>query len=147
MLAEKNSILNRILHEIEAWLWRRGFQHVLVRQVMKIQIIFLFFSLLIGIIALTWTIDGMTFALGVVIFAHILWGISGQILGFSLTTYSGGLLFLLLFKSGLRLAIAALVLYVAFKVYNASAIVLVCGLTASTAVALGTFAHAHFKRA
>ncbi len=144
---QDNSFLTRLVHPLDAWLWRRGFQNPLVRQMLKSQIIFVLLAAVLGCVALPWTAHGLTFALGVIIFAHIFWGISGQVLGFSLTTYSRGLLFLLLIRSALRLVITAVVLYVAFVVFNASAIVLVCGVIASMALALGTFACIHFQRA
>ncbi len=141
------NVLARSVHAVDAWLWRRGFQNPLVRRMLKSQIIFVLLAVVAGTIALPWTEHGLTFALGIALFAHIFWGISGQVLGFSLTKYSRGLLFLLLIRSALRLVITAVVLYVAFVVFNASAIVVVCGVTASMALALGTFARIHFQRA
>ncbi len=147
MYKEEKSFIFRSVHAVDAWLWRRGFQNPLVRRMLKSQIIFVLFSVLAGLVALPWTAHGVTFALGVAIFAHIFWGISGQVMGFSLTRYSRGLLFLLLMRSGLRLLVTAVVLYVAFVVFNASALVIVFGVTASMALALGTFARIHFQRA
>ncbi len=140
------SLLARAVHPLDAWLWRRGFQNPLVRFMLKIQVLFFLFALTAGLMALPWTPHVATFAVGSAIFANIFWGISGQVLGLSLTKYSGGLLFLLLLRTGFRLALAAAILYVAFVVFKASALAIVCGVTASMGLALGTFAYNHFSK-
>ncbi len=145
-----SNIFANCFHALEAMLWRRGFHHPLVRRLLVVQIAFVILCFTVGVIALKWSMHGISFALGVTIFAHIFWGISGQILGFSLAKSSKGQrgqLVLLLFSSSIRLLIAALVLYVAFVVLKASALVLVCGVTASMVLALTTFARMHFNRA
>ncbi len=144
--SENSTHMFKAVHALDAWLWRRGFYNPLVRFMLKVQILFFLFVCFLGLIALPWTAHGLTFAVGAAIFANIFWGISGQILGLSLTKFSGGLLFLLLIRTGLRLALAAAVLYVAFVVFKASALAIVCGVTASMGLALGTFAYNHFSK-
>ncbi len=146
MQSDTSSLPARLVHHLDAWLWRRGFHHALVRFMLKVQVLFFFFVLMAGLMALPWTAHVVTFAVGSAIFANIFWGISGQVLGLSLTKYSGGLLFLLLLRTGFRLALAAAVLYVAFVVFHASALAIVCGVTASMGLALGTFAYNHFSK-
>ncbi len=144
------NIVHKIFHAVEAFLWRRGFHHSLVRHMLTAQVIFVILSLCVGLLILPWTVQGISFALGVVIFAPIFFGISGQVLGFSLTTAKDkqrGHLFLLLLSSSIRLIVAAFILYIAFVMLKASALVLVCGVTASMALALATFARIHFMRA
>ncbi len=143
---KNENIFSKGFHALEAILWRRGFHHPMVRQMLATQIIFVLLSLCVGLALLPWSMHGISFTLGIAIFAHIFWGISGQILGFSLTKSSRGQLVLLLFSSSIRLLVAAFVLYVAFVVLKASALVLVCGITASMALALTTFARIHFMR-
>ncbi len=145
MLKQEN-VLARAVHGLDAWLWRRGFYNPLVRFMLKVQVLFFLFALLVGFMALPWTEHVVTFSVGCAIFANIFWGISGQVLGLSLTKFSGGLLFLLLIRTGFRLALAAAVLYVAFVVFKASALAIVCGVTASMGLALGTFAYNHFSK-
>ncbi len=143
-------IFAHCFHALEAVLWRRGFHHPLIRRLLVVQIVFVILCFMVGLIALKWSMHGISFAMGVTIFAHIFWGISGQVLGFSLAQSAKGQrgqLVLLLFSSSIRLLIAAFVLYVAFVVLKASALMLVCGVTASMVLALATFARIHFKRA
>ncbi len=146
MTTESSKAKQGLVHHLDAWLWRRGFYNPLVRFMVKIQVIFFIFTCIVGILALQWTPHALTFAVGSAIFANIFWGISGQILGLSLTKFSGELLFLLLFRTGFRLALAAAILYVAFVVFKASPLVMVCGVTASMGLALGTFAYNHFSK-
>ncbi len=146
MSQENVSFVARSVHKLDAWLWRRGFHNPLVRYMLKMQILFFLFALCAGVSALPWTAHVVTFAVGSAIFANIFWGISGQVLGLSLTKFSGGLLFLLLLRTGFRLALAAAILYVAFVVFKASALAIVCGVTASMGLALGTFAYNHFSK-
>ncbi len=146
----QNNIFSKGFHTLEAILWRKGMHHPLIRHMLAVQMVFLFVAILCGLFLLPWSMHGVSFALGIAIFAHIFWGISGQILGFSLANSAEGhrgKLVLLLFSSSIRLLIAAFVLYVAFVVLKASALVLVCGVTASMVLALATFARIHFKRA
>ena len=54
--------------------------------------------------------------------------------------YSSGLLLGVLLRSGFRLLLTAVLLYVSLIVCNAPAFALVCGVAANVAVALGTYA-------
>ena len=134
------------IHALDAWLWRRGFYNPIIRLMLRVQLLFLLIVLLIGLLALPVTAHLVTFFLGVAISANIFWGLSKQVLGISLARFSGGLFFSLLFGTGFRLALAAAILYVAFVIFNASALAIVAGVTTSMGLALGTFAYSHFSK-
>ncbi len=138
--SSKLGLLSSITHKIEAWLWRRGFHNPAIRALLRDQICFLLLSLMVGLIALPWTGLALHFALGVLVFVNVFAGIAKHLLSLNLNTYSSGLLMGVLFRTTLRLGITAILLYVVLIVYNASAVALACGVTASMAVALGTFA-------
>ncbi len=134
----------KFIHKIEAWLWQRGFHVPLIRIMLRNQICFLILSLVFSLAFLPWTHKGLHFTAGVLVFVNVVWGIARHLLSINLNAYSFGLLLGVLLRTTIRLGLTAALLYVLLIVYHASAVALVCGITAGVAVALGTFAHQHF---
>ncbi len=130
----------KIIHSIETWLYKWGFHNPAIRALMRDQVCFLIVSLLAGLLALPFTALILHFALGVLVFVNVFVGTAKHLISINLNTYSTGLLMGVLLRTTLRLVITGILLYVVLIVYNASAVALACGVTASMAVALGTFA-------
>lgn len=133
-------MIKGMVHSIDAWLWRLGMHNPQIRAVVRTQLLFVGITLLGGGLLAPLTHWPLWFAVGAAIFANVFWGLARHFLRVTLTAYSSGLLLGLLLRSGLRLLITAGILYVALIVCAAPAAAVVCGMTAGTAVALGTYA-------
>ena len=133
-------MIKGMAHGIEKWLWRSGMHNPRVRAIVCVQICFALAVLALGALLTPLTAWALWFAVGAAIFANVFWGLARYFSRVTLTAYSSGLLLGLLLRSGARLLLTGAALYVALIVCSAPAAALVCGITAGTAVALGTYA-------
>lgn len=133
-------MLKNMVHTIDAWLWRRGFHHPEVRAVARAEMLFAGSTLAVGAGVFAWTQWPVWFGAGAAVFAWSFCGLAHYLLRARLTAYSTALLLGLLLRSGGRLLLTAVMLYVALIICSAPAAALFGGVIAGSVVALGTYA-------
>ena len=117
------------IHRLDAMLWRRGFHRPEVRLVMRNELIFSVFLLVLGICFLPLTSWLLWFATGALIITWNFYGLARFIQGLSLSAYSQTLLIGMLVRSNLRLVFSALILYWILVWLEASVWAVVAGIT------------------
>lgn len=134
-------------HFLDAWLWRRGIGHPVIRPLLRNEI--LLSALLLAGGALLWSKTDWVFWFGVgtSIMTLTFWSLSRFFLCRDLSQYSSTLLWGVLLRWLARLAGLTVLLYVVLIECRAPVIAILGGLTAATAVALGSFALASRNRA
>ncbi len=140
---KSNSVLNlpsAMAHKIEKWLWKRGIYLPQIRALLRDQICFVILCLAAAIFFIPFSAKVLHFTVGSFIFTFMFGGIAKHLLSLNLNGFSTGLFMFVLLGTTIRLGFAALILYVALIMYDASAMALAGGVTASMAIALGTFA-------
>lgn len=133
-------MIKSAMHTLDAWLWRSGMHNPLVRAMVRAQAVFAGAALLAGASAAAFSLWPLWFAVGAVIFANVCWGLARHFSRVALTPYSPRLVMGVFLRSGARLLCVGGVLYAALVVCRAPAVALVCGITAGTAVVLGSYA-------
>lgn len=126
--------------KIEAFLWHRGVHNEQIRTLLCFQIYFAGASLLLGGLLAPLSLWPLWFAAGAVVFANIFWGLARHMSHTRLAVYNGGLLVSVLLRAGVRLLLAAGLLYVVLIVCQAPPALVVAGVIAGSMVAFGTYA-------
>lgn len=129
-----------LTHKLDAWLWRRGLHHPLLRYLVRGQIVFTGLILLVGASLSLWTLWLLWFGVGAAVIAQVFWGLVRHMAHLRLESYHSGLLIGVLLRFGARLLMTAVLLYIVLIVCHAPATAIVYGMTAAIAVAIATFA-------
>ncbi len=131
--------------KLDAWLWRHGFHNAQVRYVTRAQIMGAVIFLATGVALALFSTWIFWFGVGFALHGANFFFLARQILGMNLSAYRNAMLVVLLSSSGLRLALTALMLYVALVACSAPAGAIAGGLIAAVLTALGSYALAHFR--
>lgn len=123
-------------HAIDAWLWRHGIQHDLIRFVVLAELLATAAAFIIG--GALWVVTPwfFWFAVGTALMAQVFWGLARFFLRTDLSSYRTALLVVALSRWTARLLFTGIVIYVALVWCRAPASALLGGLTGSMAVAL-----------
>lgn len=134
------------VHWLDAWLWRQGISHQVIRPLLRNVVLLSGFFLLGG--ALSWFLTDwfFWFGAGVGIMALTLWSLSRFFLRRGLGIYSSALLWVVLLRWLGRLIALSVILYVALVVCRAPVSAILGGLTAGTVTALVSFVLAMRKK-
>ena len=135
------------VHWLDAWLWRRGIGHPIIRPLVRNEILLAGFSLLAGVLLLGLTDWLFWFGTGAAVMALTFWSLARFFLRRGLGEYNSALLWLVLLRWLARLALLAGLLWLALVEYRAPAGAILGGVTAGAITALGSFALATRKGA
>lgn len=132
--------LKTMIHSLDAWLWRRGIDHPVIRPLVRNEMLLTGIFLLGGGVAFTLTPWFFWFGVGVGIMTLTFWSLARFFLRSDLGEYSVAFLRVVLFHWGGRLLFLAALLYVSLIVCMAPVSAILGGLTVAAAAALLTFA-------
>ena len=135
------------MHWLDAWLWRHGIGHPVIRPLVRNQILLAGLSLLAGVLLLPRTDWMLWFGVGATVMALTFWSLARFFLRRGLGEYSSALLWLVLLRWLARLALLTALLYLGLVVYRAPAGAILGGVTAGAVTALCSFALASRRRA
>lgn len=130
----------KMIHSLDAWLWRRGIGHPAIRALLRNEILLAAVFLLGGglaFIATTWI---FWFGTGLAIMAWTFWGLARFFLRQGIGDYSTAFLRLVLVRWVGRLVIIGVLLYVALVICKAPVFAIVGGMAAAGACALASYA-------
>jgi hypothetical protein len=132
--------LKKMIHSLDAWLWRRGIDHPAIRVLLRNEILLTAVFLAGGGLAFAVTAWFFWFGVGLAIMAWTFWGLSRFFLRRGLGDYSTAFLRIVIVRWVGRLAIIGALLYWALIVCKAPVFALVGGMAAAGACALASFA-------
>ena len=132
--------LRTMMHSLDAWLWRRGVRHPVIRPLVRNEVLLTALSLLCGGIVFSITPWFLWFGVGLGIMALTFWSLARFFLRTGLGEYSAAFLRVVLLRWGGRLLLFAGLLYLALAVWQAPVTAILGGLTAGAVTALLTFA-------
>lgn len=135
-------MLGPLLKDIDNWLWRRGISHPVILPLVRNLILFTGICLGMGGVGYAHMPGLFWFGVGAAMITWTFWGLARFFLRQSLGEYSTAFLRVVLLRWGGRLAVLAVVTYVALAVCGAPLTALLGGLAAATALALITYAWA-----
>ncbi|MDO5483643.1 MAG: hypothetical protein Q4F27_01920 [Desulfovibrionaceae bacterium] len=127
-------------HWLDAWLWRRGIEHPVIRPLLRNEILLAALFLISGALVLPQTDWLFWFGVGVAIMALTFWSLARFFLRRGLGEYSNALLWVVLLRWVARLAGLTILLYLALIVCKAPVLAILGGLTVGVATGLGSFA-------
>lgn len=128
------------MHNLDAWLWRRGIDHPAVRVLLRNEILLTVLFLAVGALFFAATPWFFWFGMGLGIMTWTFWGLARFFLRHGLGDYSTAFLRLVLLRWLGRLLILGGLLYVVLIVCKAPVSAIVGGLTAAGASALLSYA-------
>ena len=126
-------MLGPLLKDIDNWLWRRGISHPVILPLVRNGMGGVGYAHMPGL---------FRFGVGAAMITWTFWGLARFFLRQPLGEYSTAFLRVVLLRWGGRLAVLAVVTYVALAVCGAPLTALLGGLAAATALALITYAWA-----
>ncbi len=132
--------LRTMTHSLDAWLWRRGISHPVIRPLVRNELLLTALFLLGGGIAFAATPWFFWFGVGLGIMTLTFWSLARFFLRAGLGEYSTAFLRVVLLRWGGRLLLLAGLLYLALVVWKAPVTAILGGLTAGAVTALLTFA-------
>ena len=135
-------MLGPLLKDIDNWLWRRGISHPVILPLVRNLILFTGICLGMGGVGYAHMPGLFWFGVGAAMITWTFWGLARFFLRPPLGEYSTAFLRVVLLRWGGRLAVLAVVTYVALAVCGAPLTALLGGLAAATALALITYAWA-----
>ena len=135
-------MLGPLLKDIDNWLWRRGISHPVILPLVRNLILFTGICLGMGGVGYAHMPGLFWFGVGAAMITWTFWGLARLFLRQPLGEYSTAFLRVVLLRWGGRLAVLAVVTYVALAVCGAPLTALLGGLAAATALALITYAWA-----
>lgn len=135
-------MLGPLLKDIDNWLWRRGISHPVILPLVRNLILFTGICLGMGGVGYAHMPGLFWFGVGAAMITWTFWGLARFFLRQPLGVYSTAFLRVVLLRWGGRLAVLAVVTYVALAVCGAPLTALLGGLAAATALALITYAWA-----
>jgi len=138
-------MIKEIIHSVDAWLWRRGFENAVIRNIAKIELLLSAILLSLGLAFAGLNSWIFYFSIGFMVFAWNFCCMAHFILRQTLTTYSSAFIINMLLRFGSRFLVTAIVLYMALIEYSAPASAIVSGLTMGVAVIVLTFVFSGFS--
>ena len=135
-------MLGPLLKDIDNWLWRRGISHPVILPLVRNLILFTGICLGMGGVGYAHMPGLFWFGVGAAMITWTFWGLARFFLRQPLGEYCTAFLRVVLLRWGGRLAVLAVVTYVALAVCGAPLTALLGGLAAATALALITYAWA-----
>lgn len=132
--------LKTMTHSLDAWLWRRGIGHPVIRPLVRNELLLTALFLLGGGAAFSATPWFFWFGVGLGIMTLTFWSLARFFLRAGLGEYSTAFLRVVLLRWSGRLLLLAGLLYWALIVCKAPVTAILGGLTAGAATALITFA-------
>ena len=135
-------MLGPLLKDIDNWLWRRGISHPVILPLVRNLILFTGICLGMGGVGYAHMPGLFWFGVGAAMITWTFWGLARFFSRQPLGEYSTAFLRVVLLRWGGRLAVLAVVTYVALAVCGAPLTALLGGLAAATALALITYAWA-----
>ena len=135
-------MLGPLLKDIDNWLWRRGISHPVILPLVRNLILFTGICLGMGGVGYAHMPGLFWFGVGAAMITWTFWGLARFFLRQPLCESSTAFLRVVLLRWGGRLAVLAVVTYVALAVCGAPLTALLGGLAAATALALITYAWA-----
>lgn len=135
-------MLGPLLKDIDNWLWRRGISHPVILPLVRNLILFTGICLGMGGVGYAHMPGLFWFGVGAAMITWTFGGLARFFLRQPLGEYSTAFLRVVLLRWGGRLAVLAVVTYVALAVCGAPLTALLGGLAAATALALITYAWA-----
>lgn len=135
-------MLGPLLKDIDNWLWRRGISHPVILPLVRNLILFTGICLGMGGVGYAHMPGLLWFGVGAAMITWTFWGLARFFLRQPLGEHSTAFLRVVLLRWGGRLAVLAVVTYVALAVCGAPLTALLGGLAAATALALITYAWA-----
>ena len=135
-------MLGPLLKDIDNWLWRRGISHPVILPLVRNLILFTGICLGMGGVGYAHMPGLFWFGVGAAMITWTFWGLARFFLRQPLGEYRTAFLRVVLLRWGGRLAVLAVVTYVALAVCGAPLTALLGGLAAATALALITYAWA-----
>ena len=135
-------MLGPLLKDIDNWLWRRGISHPVILPLVRNLILFTGICLGMSGVGYAHMPGLLWFGVGAAMITWTFWGLARFFLRQPLVEYSTAFLRVVLLRWGGRLAVLAVVTYVALAVCGAPLTALLGGLAAATALALITYAWA-----
>ena len=135
-------MLGPLLKDIDNWLWRRGISHPVILPLVRNLILFTGICLGMGGVGYAHMPGLFWFGVGAAMITWTFCGLARFFLRQPLGEYSTAFLRVVLLRWGGRLAVLAVVTYVALAVCGAPLTALLGGLAAATALALITYAWA-----
>ena len=135
-------MLGPLLKDIDNWLWRRGISHPVILPLVRNLILFTGICLGMGGVGYAHMPGLFWFGVGAAMITWTFRGLARFFLRQPLGEYSTAFLRVVLLRWGGRLAVLAVVTYVALAVCGAPLTALLGGLAAATALALITYAWA-----
>ena len=135
-------MLGPLLKDIDNWLWRRGISHPVILPLVRNLILFTGICLGMGGVGYAHMPGLFWFGVGAAMITCTFWGLARFFLRPPLGESSTAFLRVVLLRWGGRLAVLAVVTYVALAVCGAPLTALLGGLAAATALALITYAWA-----
>ena len=132
--------LKSMTHSLDAWLWRRGVSHPVIRPLVRNELLLTALFLLSGGMIFAVTPWFFWFGVGLGLMAMTFWSLARFFLRVGLGEYSTAFLRVVLLRWGGRLLLLAGLLYLALIVWQAPVTAILGGLTAGVVAALLTFA-------
>lgn len=133
-------MINRLIHAVDAWLWRQGLGHPVIMPVIRNELLLAGGLLLLGVAASFFTTWPFWFAFGLAIMAVTVYSLSRFFLKTRLDAFSSALLMQVLFRWLGRLLVISVLVYLALVEWRAPVTALAGGVAGATIVALVTFA-------
>lgn len=131
--------MRKWIHKLEALLWRQGISHPVILPLLRNEFCAVIAVLLCGIALLPWTLWPLSFGLGLLCMAWILWAWARFFFRVPLGEYSSAFLRAVLLNWLVRLMIVAILLYCALAIFKISALALLAGLASGLGLALLSF--------
>ncbi|MBE6441058.1 MAG: hypothetical protein E7022_01835 [Desulfovibrio desulfuricans] len=135
-----------MMHGLDAWLWRRGIDHPVIRAVLRNEILLAAAFLLAGGLLYAVTAWFFWFGAGAAIMAWTFWGLARFFLRNSLGEYSSAFLRVVILRWLGRFLVIGALLYLALAVCRAPVFAVAGGLTAAGLCALVSYALAARSR-
>lgn len=129
-----------MLHNLDAWLWRRGITHPVIRPVLRVQLLLVACALPLGGLLYIFSPWFVWFGVGLSVMALIFWSWARFFLRGSIGPFSTAFLGAVLFRWGGRMLVLAGALYVVLVICKAPPSALLSGLAVGAAVGWLSFA-------
>lgn len=136
----KTGMFHKIVHAVDAWLWRQGLRDPVVMPVVRNELLLAGILLLLGGAVFFLSTWPFWFAFGLAIMAVTVYSLASFFLRAPLDAYSKSLLMSVLARWLGRLLVTGVLVYLALIEWRASPSALVGGVAVATAVALITYA-------
>ncbi|MBO4300657.1 MAG: hypothetical protein J5861_03545 [Desulfovibrio sp.] len=131
-----------MIHSLDAWLWRQGIDHPVIRLVLRNEMLFSTLFLVTGVALFAFTSWIFWFGAGAFLLVWTLWALARFFLHRELGDFSSAFLRVVIVRWLARFLIMGVLLYVAIVIFHAPAMALAGGLAAAGLCAVGSYAQA-----